>query len=357
VLPIREHVPLAPYTTLGIGGQARFLAEARSPEDVRELVSYAEAHDLKLFVMGGGSNLVVSDLGWTGIILHVKIEGILQYSDGGRVVFEAGAGENWDTFVAATIRTNFGGLECLSGIPGMVGGTPIQNVGAYGQEVADTIVSVTALDRENGEIREIPSAACGFAYRSSMFNSTHRDRYIVLRVAYSLLHNAPPKIDYADLQKVFANRPKPPSLQEVRDAVRKIRASKGMLLVDGDPDVHSAGSFFKNPVVTLERFLQLDAEMKARGLQFPSYMAGEGHCKLSAAWLVEKAGFHKGYVHGNVGISSKHTLAIINRGGAKASEVVSFMNVIRDTVYSRFQVDLQPEPVFVGFDHPTFPTR
>lgn len=349
MLSLRERVSLAPFTTLGVGGPARFFAEGRTPEDIREAVEHAKVRNLPLFVLGGGSNLVIADAGWPGIVLHVRITGIAKHSNGGRVIFEAGAGEDWDTFVATTVEANCGGIECLSGIPGMVGGTPVQNVGAYGQEVSDTIASVTAFDRESGEIRIFTNADCEFAYRTSVFNSTQRERFIVLQVAYALRRGAAPKLEYADLKRFFDEKPKP-SLHEVRDAVRQIRQGKGMLLVEGDPDVRSAGSFFKNPIVGLQRFLELDAEMQARGLELPSYPAGDTHRKLSAAWLVEKAGFHKGYVHGNVGISSKHTLAIVNRGGARASEVVSFMNVIRETIFSRFRIDLHPEPVFVGFE-------
>ncbi len=337
-------------TTLGVGGSARFYVEAHSPEQVRDAVEHCSAQKLPLFVLGGGSNLVVSDAGWPGLVLHLQMKGIQRREKGDDIVFETAAGEDWDAFVGAAVAANCGGIECLSGIPGTVGGTPVQNVGAYGQEVSDTIVGVTALDRESGDLREFTNADCGFAYRTSLFNTTDRDRFIVLRVSYALKRGAKPKIEYADLQRYFEGTTSEPSLQEVRDAVREIRRSKGMLLVEGDPDVRSAGSFFKNPIVRLQRFLELDAAMQSRGLQLPSYPAEDGLRKLSAAWLVEKAGFHKGYVHGNVGISSKHTLAIVNRGGARSSEIVSFMNVIRETVFSRFQIDLHPEPVFVGFD-------
>lgn len=349
MLSLREQVPLAPLTTLSVGGRARFFVEAQTPDDVREAVAYSTAHTLPVFVLGGGSNLVIADAGWPGLVLQLKISGISQRAEGSRVIFEVGAGEGWDSFVAATVAANCAGVECLSGIPGTVGGTPVQNVGAYGQEVADTIVVVTAFDRVSGEVRIFSNADCGFAYRTSIFNTSHRDRFIVLQVAYALERGAPPKTEYADLKRFFADNPSP-SLQALRDAVRQIRQGKGMLLVEGDPDVRSAGSFFKNPIVDTQRFVELDAEMQSRGLQLPNYPADDGQRKLSAAWLVEKAGFHKGYVHGNVGISSKHTLAIVNRGAARASEVVSFMNVIRETVFSRFAIDLHPEPVFLGFE-------
>jgi UDP-N-acetylmuramate dehydrogenase len=350
VRSLREAIPLAPLTTLGVGGPARFFVEARRADDVREAVDYAGFYDLPLFVLGGGSNLVVSDSGWPGLVLHINIKGITQYTDEERVIFEAGAGESWDAFVAQVVAANYGGVECLSGIPGTVGGTPVQNVGAYGQEVSDTIYKVTAFDRETMQLRTFTSAECEFSYRTSAFNTHLRDRYVVLQVTFALHHNAISRLEYADLKKYFADRQNQPSLQEVRDAVREIRRSKGMLLVEGDPEARSAGSFFKNPIVTAERLIELDADMQARGLLLPSYVVDDHHSKLSAAWLVEKAGFHKGFQSGNVGISTKHTLAIVNRGGATASEVYAFMNVIRDTVRSKFNVELSPEPVFVGFE-------
>lgn len=354
---MRENVSLTPLTTLGVGGTARFFVEARSADDVREAVEYAKSKDLPLFVLGGGSNLVVADSGWPGLALRIQLTGISLRYEGEQVIFDAGAGEDWDGFVAAAVAANCGGVECLSGIPGTVGGTPVQNVGAYGQEVSETIVAVTVLDREGDDVRDFSNADCGFAYRRSRFNTTERDRYIVLRVSYGLPRGTPAKVEYADLKRFFGGKSSP-SLPEVRDAVRNIRQSKGMLLVEGDPDVRSAGSFFKNPIVAQERFRELEADMRERRLQMPTFAADDGQRKLSAAWLVEKAGFHKGYVHGNVGISSKHTLAIVNRGAARASEVVAFMNMIRETVFSRFGVELHPEPVFVGFaQSPIIPMR
>ncbi|HEY3928804.1 MAG TPA: UDP-N-acetylmuramate dehydrogenase [Candidatus Koribacter sp.] len=345
-----EEVPLAPLTTLGVGGKARFFIEAKNTDDVRQAVDYARFEALPLFVLGGGSNLVVADSGFPGLVIHMKITGVTQHKKEGRVIYEAGAGEDWDAFVGQTVAAGYGGIECLSGIPGTVGGTPVQNVGAYGQEVSETIARVTVFDRESGVVRILENAECGFAYRTSMFNTTHRDRFVVLQVAYALTHGAAPKIEYADLKKYFESKPTA-SLRETRDAVREIRRRKGMLLVEGDPDVRSAGSFFKNPIVPIERFLQIDAEMQARGIVSPRYAVDEKHVKLSAAWLVEKAGFQKGYEYGNVGISTKHTLAIVNRDGGTAADVISLMNVIRDTVFSRFQVDLHPEPVFIGFEN------
>jgi UDP-N-acetylmuramate dehydrogenase len=263
-------------------------------------------------------------------------------------VFEVGAGEEWDKFVACTVGQNCAGLECLSGIPGSTGGTPVQNVGAYGQEVADTIESVQVLDTRDDEIREFCNEACRFSYRTSIFNSTERGRYIVLRVDFALREGGEPGIKYADLKGYFGHREKPPTLAETREAVRQIRASKGMLIVPGDEDCCSAGSFFKNPVLPEAEYKLLHERARERGLQIPNYPALEAHRKISAAWLVENSGFAKGYRRGPVGISRKHALAIVNRGGAKAADIIALKDEIQQQVGEIWGVHLEPEPVFVG---------
>ena len=250
----------------------------------------------------------------------------------------------------STVEANCAGLECLSGIPGTVGGTPVQNVGAYGQEVSETIREVRALDLRSMEIRTLSNAECGFAYRSSIFNTTERDRYIILQVSFALREGAKPSIRYADLQKFFAEHAGEPTLAEVRAAVREIRHRKAMLIVPGDDDARSAGSFFKNPIVPQSFFEELATRLESRGLQLPSYPAADGFRKLPAAWLVEHAGFAKGYAKGAAGISRKHALAIINRGGATAAEIIALKDEIQARVLDEFGIRLTPEPVFVGFD-------
>jgi UDP-N-acetylmuramate dehydrogenase len=238
----------------------------------------------------------------------------------------------------------------LSGIPGTVGGTPVQNVGAYGQEVSQTIQAVQALDLHHGEIRELCNEACGFAYRTSIFNTSERGRHIILRVTYALEPGGKPNLRYADLQRFFAAAGAPPTLAEVRAAVRQIRAGKGMLIVPGDDDCHSAGSFFKNPVLTPAEYDALRARASDLGLELPSYPALDAQRKVSAAWLVEKSGFQKGYARGPVGISRKHALALVNRGGARASDILALKSEIQDKVEQTFGIRLHPEPVFVGFE-------
>jgi UDP-N-acetylmuramate dehydrogenase len=347
-----ENIPLAPLTTFKIGGPAKYYVEAATPGEVQEAVTFARSRDLPLFILGGGSNLVVSDAGWPGLVLKVALQGIEQragHDENGSIIFEAGAGESWDRFVSHAVMARCAGVECLSGIPGSVGGTPVQNVGAYGQEVADTISFVEVLDLKDGQVRQLCREACGFSYRASIFNTTERGRFIVLRVTYALTPGGKPRIAYADLKRHFEGRETTPDLAETREAVRHIRALKGMLIVPGDADCQSAGSFFKNPVLSETEHEHLKQCAAARGLTVPSYPALETHKKVSAAWLVERSGFNKGFGFGRVGISSKHALAIVNRGGATAGEVIALKEQIQQRVEEIWGVKLEPEPVMVGF--------
>jgi UDP-N-acetylmuramate dehydrogenase len=356
-MTIQEYVPLAPLTTLHVGGAARYFAELRREDGVREAAQFAKSRDLPLFVLGGGSNLVVADSGWPGLVLRIAIGGITSPNTndaaGNAVLFSVGAGVIWDDFVAQAVAQNCAGVECLSGIPGSVGGTPVQNVGAYGQEVADTIESVRALDLKQDRIVVLPKPACGFRYRTSIFNSTERGRYIILRVNYRLKRGGAPSLKYADLKRHFAERfperKMPPSLAETRELVREIRRSKGMLIVPGDDDCRSAGSFFKNPVLSEAQFKDLAERAASKGLEIPSYPALDAQRKVSAAWLVEHSGFSKGYAVGAAGISHKHALALINRGDAKASDIVGLKDEIQNGVQEAWGILLEPEPAFIGF--------
>lgn len=349
---LQETISLAPLTTFHIGGPARYFVEAKSVGEVQESVAFARSKDLPLFVLGGGSNLLVADSGWPGLVLKVAIMGIEQrpgHNDEGRVLFDAGAGESWDRFVSHAVMAQCAGVECLSGIPGSVGGTPVQNVGAYGQEVSETIESVEVLDLKDGEIRELCREACGFTYRSSIFNTTERSRFVILRVVYALTRGGEPRISYTDLKRHFAGRETRPNLAETREAVRHIRALKGMLIVAGDPDCQSAGSFFKNPILTPEQHEDLRKRATAKGFSVPTYPALEKSKKVSAAWLVENSGFARGYGFGHVGISSKHALAIVNRGGATAAEVLTLKDQIQQRVEELWGIRLEAEPVMIGF--------
>jgi UDP-N-acetylmuramate dehydrogenase len=348
-MQVLEKVPLAPYTTFQIGGPARWFAEATSEDDIADGIAFATERKLPLFILGGGSNLLVSDAGFSGLVLRIALEGIVSTGAGGSSIISAAAGEDWDGLVAYAVAADLAGIECLSGIPGTVGGTPVQNVGAYGQEVSQTIVTVRAFDRKTSQFADLSASDCGFSYRRSIFNSSQRERYVVSRVDYALRKDAPANFVYADVARYFASRKiEAPTLAEVRDAVRSIRAQKGMLIVPGDADCRSAGSFFKNPVVPASTLDSLALELKVEKQSIPAYPANRGEVKLSAAWLIERAGFAKGYALGNAGISSRHTLALINRGGASATEVTALRDKVVAAVASRFAVRLEPEPVWLA---------
>lgn len=306
-----------------------------------EAVRYARAAGLDLLVLGGGSNMLVADQGFDGLVVQIKLKGITKASDGSVTVM---AGEDWDAFVARCVAEDLAGIECMSGIPGFVGGTPIQNVGAYGQEVSTAIVSVECLDRRSNEVVRLANSECGFAYRASIFNSSDRDRYIVLSVTFSLVEGGSASVVYKDLKEYFDGRE--PSLAEVREAVIKIRSAKSMVIDSNDPNSRSAGSFFKNPIVTAEKLNELAAHL---GIEVPHFAAPQGMAKIPAAWLIERAGFHKGYQLGQAGISANHSLALINRGGASASDILALKDRITTAIEDRFGITLVPEPIFVGF--------
>jgi len=351
---LEENKPLAPFTTFGIGGPARWFVEAASEDELVEAATWAREREVALFVLGGGSNLLVSDAGFDGLVLRVGLRGVAALEARGQRVYQAAAGEDWDGFVERAGRDGCAGVECLAGIPGTVGGTPVQNVGAYGQEVASVIERVRAFDLMREAFIEFSAAECVFAYRRSRFNSTDRGRFVVTRVDYRLTLGGAPTLRYQDLQRaILETLPEglQPSLSEVAAVVRRVRRSKGMLLVDGDPDCRSAGSFFKNPVVTDAQVRRI-AECSAK--EPPHFSAGPGpenagKVKLPAAWLIEQAGFAKGYVLGQAGVSSRHTLALINRGGASAAEILALAGQITAAVEARFGIQLEMEPVLVGF--------
>ncbi|MBA3769457.1 MAG: UDP-N-acetylmuramate dehydrogenase [Blastocatellia bacterium] len=345
-LEIRENVPLAPLTTLGVGGPARYFVEAVDLTQLTAALREAQKRDIPAFILGGGSNLVVADAGFDGMVVKIalgvdKFEVAEAENNGVRVT--VGSGMDWDVFVARCVEADLAGVECLSGIPGTVGGTPIQNVGAYGQDVSESIVAVACLDRESRTSVTFTNTGCQFAYRSNIFNREMRDRYVVLSVTFELLRGGQPKIVYKDLIERFEGSS--PTVEQVRDAVLRIRAAKSMVIDQSDPNSRSAGSFFKNPIVPLSKLVAL----RKKFTDLVSFPAGES-AKLSAAWLIENAGFYKGYSKGTAGISSRHSLAIVNLGGATAADVVDLHMDIMDAVNARFGVALIPEPLFVGFE-------
>lgn len=339
-------VPLAPRTTLGVGGGARWFVRATTAGDVAAAHRWARDEQLPLFVLGGGSNLVVADSGFDGLVVQIAIDGIDVSRDGAETVFRVGAGESWDRLVASAVSRGLAGLECLSGIPGSAGGTPIQNVGAYGQEVSDTIRAVTVFDQETAQLGTIGGAECGFSYRTSRFRREDAGRFVICEVQIAL-RPAPPTVTYPDVVRAFADRPRESvTLGEVRQAVLDIRRRKGMVIDEADPDTRSVGSFFMNPVVTTDVRERLAS---ASGDAVPGFPMPDGLVKIPAAWLIERAGFPRGHRRGRVAVSSKHPLALVNLGGATASEVVDLATAIKRQVADRFGIGLRPEPFFVGF--------
>ena len=351
---IQENIPLAPLTTLGVGGAARYFAEISDERELPVALAFARRQRLPVFLLGGGSNLVVADEGFDGLVVRVALRGVEDRVEGDTAWVTVAAGEEWDAIVGHCVGRTWAGFECLSGIPGSVGGTPVQNVGAYGQEVSETIVTVRAYDRRAEQVVELSNAECQFSYRRSLFNTVARERYVVLRVTYLLRVAGAPALRYADVQKHFADASSAPTLAAVREAVLAIRRRKAMVIDPADPDTRSAGSFFKNPILAPEQFAALETSARVAGLvkvseTIPRYVAEGGQIKIPAAWLIERAGFAKGYTRGRVGLSNKHTLALVNRGGASAGEVMELMREIQRRVQERFGVWLAPEPVLVGF--------
>jgi UDP-N-acetylmuramate dehydrogenase len=357
-IQIQEQVPLAPYTAFRIGGPARFFCDVHTEAELLEALRFARQCNLPIFVLGGGSNLLISDSGFDGLVLHLAIDNPAQaHSADNFVDYAVAAGTDWDSFVHQICQQGISGIECLAGIPGTVGGTPVQNVGAYGQEVANTITQVRALDLSlDLNLNDLETLAfitltheqCRFAYRRSLFNTTHRNRYVVTQVTFRFDRTATPNLTYPDLQRHFASQAQPPTPIEVYHAVREIRHGKGMLIVEGEPDCRSAGSFFKNPVVPESTLAHVAAAVNLPAEKIPHWPANPGSIKLPAAWLLEQAGFRKGFTFGAAGISTRHTLALVNRGHATAADIAALRDTIQHEINRRFNIQLEQEPVQLG---------
>lgn len=360
-LRIEDGVALADLTSLGVGGPARHLATCGDLDGLQEALDIARTRKLPVFVLGGGSNLLVADEGFDGLMLRIADEGLDIQEKGESVVVSAGAGLPWDPFVARCVAEGLAGIECLSGIPGRVGAAPIQNVGAYGQEVAETVLAVDVVDLDSGKPRRLLNEDCDFAYRTSRFKAARKGmwqpNYAVTKVHFRLRRSDRGSVRYPDLQRrldVTDDGPAPP-LAAVRDAVLDVRREKSMVIDPeisdpDDPNRRSAGSFFVNPIVEPD----VAAAVKRRAHELdagepPSWPVVDGRTKFSAAWLIEASGFAKGYRKGRVGLSTRHALALVNLGGATASELMLLAAEIRSGVYSTFGVPLSPEPVLLGF--------
>ena len=343
---IQTEIALAPRCSLRVGGAARWFATASSPGALAAAHAWSVARGVPMVVLGGGTNVVVSDRGLDALVVAVQPRRLSLTEEGDRVTVIAGAGEPWDGVVAATVARGAAGLECLSGIPGLTGGTPIQNVGAYGQDVSGVLDYVSAFDTHTGDAVRIPAADCDFAYRSSRFKSRDAGRFVVCEVGFRLKKGRPTTV-YADVTAALARQGlTDPTVADVRGTVIAIRRRKAMVIDEADPDTRSVGSFFTNPVMAAT-----DAERVASraGAAPPAFSQADGRVKVPAAWLIERAGFAKGTRDGAVGLSSKHTLAIVTRDGATAADVIRFAAGVARRVETLFGARLRPEPVLLGF--------
>jgi UDP-N-acetylmuramate dehydrogenase len=343
------NAPIAPLTTLRLGGVASKLATAEHEGDLVETVAEVDRAGEKLLLIGGGSNLVVSDEGFDGTVVRIASRGLARVDKGDAVHVTAAAGEPWDDFVSAMVEDGLAGVECLAGIPGCVGAVPMQNVGAYGQDVSETIVRLRAYDREQREVVTVSREECAFAYRSSVFRG--RERHVILDVTFGLPRAASSRpIRYAELARALgvtegASVP----LRTARETVVSLRRAKGMVVDPADADTTSAGSFFTNPILSADALEALRLRAAELG-PIPTFPERDGRFKVSAGWLIERAGFSRGFLGegGRVGISGKHALALTNRGGATTGELVALARQVRAGVFARFGVTLENEPVFVG---------
>jgi UDP-N-acetylmuramate dehydrogenase len=343
---LQTTVPLAPLSTLGVGGPAAWFQRVRRADEIATAHEWADAQGIPIFVLGGGSNLVIADEGFRGLVVRIELEGHAFDAEADGALLRAAAGEPWDTVVAASVERGLAGLECLSGIPGSVGGTPIQNVGAYGQEVAETIDRVEAFDRTTRSLQTLSAADCRFSYRMSRFKRDEPDRFVITSVSFRLRPGLP-STTYPDVVRYLREAGiTDPTVTDVRAAVIAVRRKKGMVIDAGDPDSRSVGSFFMNPLVTdAER-----EELSRRAGEPSPGFAVAGGVKVPAAWLIERAGFIRGFADGPVAISGKHPLALVNRGGAAAADILRLATTIKRRVLDRFGIALRTEPVFVGFD-------
>ncbi len=349
-----QNVSLSGYTSIGLGGKADYFAACESVGAIREALSFAAAKKCPVQVIGGGSNIIFADEGYRGLVLQVALKGVATRDDGSHELVTAAAGEEWDALVQFCIDRSLAGVECLSGIPGLVGATPIQNVGAYGQEVGDTIVSLGAIERKTHREREFQGRDCAFGYRRSRFKSSDADTYIITHVTFRLPKHGKPEIRYPELARHLESttdlkllEPGRAALMAVRRGVLALRRKKSMVLDPSDPHARSVGSFFVNPVVTKEAFQHLQERWKSSGESepIPTFPAGD-KVKIPAAWLVEHAGFRKGYRLEGVGISQHHALALVNYGGS-TRELLDLARRIEDRVFKTFEIRLSREPVVV----------
>ncbi len=355
-LGIGSAISMAPLTSLELGGTARYLVEIADTAAATDAIRWARRHDLPLAVIAGGSNVVVADGGWPGLVLRVAMRGVALEREGDVVRVTAAAGESWDELVERCVGEGLAGIECLSGIPGSAGATPIQNVGAYGREVSEVIEQVRVLDLLTFDVRSLSGAECGFGYRTSTIRESP-GRFLVLAVTFRLARGGAPTVTYRELDRALGARRGAPTVSDVREAVLDLRRTKSMLVDECHPNRRSVGSFFVNPVLGADSLAALEEKARRSGAllpgeSLPSFRIGDGGFKVPAAWLIEHSGFKKGLRRGAVGISNAHALALVHHGGGTTAELVALARDIREGVAHRFGIELQPEPVFLGFPTP-----
>lgn len=343
---IKRNEPLAPLTTLGVGGSADYYVELNNIVDVIEIINYSRLNEIQVFILGGGSNIVVADSGWQGLVLRYVNRDFIFHD----TKVEASAGLNWDDLVVAAIDRGLGGIECLSGVPGLVGAAPVQNIGCYGQEVSETIEMVEAVNVGDGKVCQFFKSECGLSYRQSRFKKDKQ--YLITKVFFNLQHSDFGTVRYDEVARTLKEQNiLRPTLADVRRAVLSIRRRKSMIIDPLDPNSKSVGSFFVNPIVNNKSADEVDSMARRSGAKvMPRWPTDDERVKLSAAWLIESAGFQRGETYGRVGLSQNHILAIVNRGGATSNEIIALASKIRNRVRDIFGLTLEPEPVFIGFD-------
>ncbi len=354
MVAIQEQIPLKDFTTIKLGGAARYFCSCTDIDQIKEALSFVQKKSFRSEIISGGSNIIFMDSGFDGVVIKIDLMGISFNEEGSTVLAVVQAGENWESFVRTSVQKGYGGIECLSGIPGSVGATPIQNVGAYGQEVQDTIEYVQMIDRRSMEVLRFENIDCGFSYRQSRFKSLDRGKYIVTEVAFRLTKNGRPVIRYPELQKQIDVNTEflqlsegRESLEAVRNVVISLRKKKSMIIDPNDPNSRSVGSFFLNPIVTKEKFAEVEEYWKNSDhpSKIPVYPFME-NMKIPAAWLIEQSGFAKGYKINGVGISENHSLALVNYHGTTES-LLELAEAIKSAVEKTFSIRLELEPNIV----------
>lgn len=352
---IKENILLSAHTTIKLGGPAKYFIECDTEGSIKEALEFAKEKNCKVQTLSGGSNIIFADHGFDGVILKINIKGVTVKKDKDNFFVCSGAGENWDEFVKYCIENEITGAECLSGIPGSVGATPVQNVGAYGQEVSGIIYSLKAIERESLETRIFRNEDCRFAYRESIFKSAYKDKFIITEVVFKMKKKSESEIKYPELKKYIDSQKEYSGLNAgkeklnfIRNAVLSLRKKKSMVIDNDDPNTISCGSFFTNPVMSVSEFEKFKIKTDSINLLTPYYInSDKDKIKIPAAWLIEQSGFEKGYKTKGAGISTKHSLAIINRGG-KTSDIISLSEEIIRTVKNKFGIVLVNEPVIVN---------